>query len=117
MSPLYRAGLVLLGLLALSDLASPLMGGEGGPPLAIVLGTAVLGLVSLVLIVPVWRGPSKTLYWLLALRILSALTALPAFIVPDVPGLFVGIGAAFIVLTAAGVAFTLIGAKRTAVTT
>ena len=50
MSSTYRAGLVVLGVLSLGDLAAPLLTDGETPPLSIALIGAGLGLASLILI-------------------------------------------------------------------
>ncbi len=102
-------GLILLGLLSLTDVASLLLTDGEHPPLWVgVLGT-VSGVASLVLVVLAWRGTPTALGWLVGLRVLSALSAVPAFVVLDVPAwaqLFAG---SFIVLTVLGCALVLRG--------
>jgi len=103
-----RTGLVLLGLLSVFDVVfttSP-AGTEtsAGPPIEVLIAGGILGLVSLVLVVLVWRGARGTVGWaLVVLRVLSALLGVPAFLAPDVPTwarVMVGV---FALLTIAGV--------------
>jgi len=102
-SPARRAGLVILGLLSVADVATlPLTDGDH-PPYAIASLATLLGIASLVLVVKALRDPSRSLRLLIGLRILSALTALPAFFVDDVPAAAQAIAAGIVVLTAAGV--------------
>ncbi len=92
-------GLVLAGLFALMDVI-PLPAGDGEhPPVAVVIAGAVLGLITLVGIVPAWRGSRAGVVAVIVTRLLSALTAVPAFFVEGVPGPAVGAAAAGIVLT------------------
>lgn len=102
-----RAGLALLGLLSLVDIVFTFVTppeGEPGPPVAIVIAGGLLGLVSLALVVLMWRGARGVIGWVLVgLRVLSALLAVPAFFVPGVPTFFVVLAAAFVVLTVVGV--------------
>jgi hypothetical protein len=96
------AGLILLGLLSLTDVAGLLLTDGEHPPLVInVIGT-VLGLASLVLVVLAWRGARMALGWLVGVRLLSAVSAVPAFVVPDVPAWAQLFAAAFIVADRAG---------------
>lgn len=100
-------GLALLGLLSVFDIVSafiPVPADEPGPPIEVLVGGAVLGLVSLALIALVWRGARGVVGWVLvALRVLSALLAVPAFIVPEVPTVWVVLAAVYILLTVVGV--------------
>lgn len=103
MTTSVRLGLVLLGLLAVGDIAGLALTNGSNPPYAVAVISAVLGLASLFFVVRAWRGSHTALLPLLALRVLSALTAVPAFFVADVPAPAVGAAAAIIVLTAVGV--------------
>ncbi len=108
-SPDRRAGLVLLGLLSLADIATlPLTDGEH-PPYPIAVLATLLGVVSLVLVVQALRDPTRSLRLLIGLRVLSAVTALPTFFVDDVPAAAQAIAGAIVVLTAAGVLLTARG--------
>jgi hypothetical protein len=51
MTRLYRAGLIVLGLLSLVDLAGPLFTDGQHPPMVIALIGAGLGLISIVLVI------------------------------------------------------------------
>jgi O-antigen/teichoic acid export membrane protein len=80
-----RVGLALLGLLSLTDLATlPLSDGKH-PPYAVAVISFVLGLAALVLVIRSWRRPGRPVRLLVALRMASAATALPAFVVAGVP--------------------------------
>jgi hypothetical protein len=112
MSTTYRAGLVLLGILSVGDLAAPLLTDGQTPPLFIALIGAGLGLLTLVLIVFAWRGRSAAAVGAVVLRVLSALTAVPAFLldgVPTVPKVLAGIA---ITLTVVGSVLVLAGLRR-----
>jgi hypothetical protein len=115
MTRLYRAGLIVLGLLSLVDLAGPLITDGLHPPMVIALIGAGLGLISIVLAILAWSGRLAAAIALVVLRLLSALTAVPAFLEPGVPtgpmiAAGVGIG-----LTVAGAALVLAGLRRPAV--
>ena len=102
-SPGRRAGLLNLGLLSLADVATlPLTDGEH-PPYAVAALATVLGVVSLVLVVEALGDPSRSLRLLVGLRVLSPVTALPAFFVDDAPAATQAIAGAIVVLTATGV--------------
>ncbi|MET7283813.1 hypothetical protein ABZS29_36625 [Kribbella sp. NPDC005582] len=102
MSGMYKAGLVVLGLVSVADLSTPLLSDGEHPPMAVAIGTAVVGLISLVLIVLGWQGKRWVLGPLIALRLASALLAVPAFFVADVP-------AAAVAAAGIGVAATIFG--------
>lgn len=98
-----RVGLVIFGLLSIGDIAMlPLTDGET-PPYAVAALAALLGLVSLVLTIQAFRDPSKPLRLLIGLRVLSAVTALPAFFAGDVPAGAQAAASGVVVLTAVGV--------------
>jgi hypothetical protein len=99
-----RTGLVLAGLLAVVDIVSVFAinqdgtSGEPGPPLGVLVFSAILGVVTLVAAAHAWRTGNRVGSRVVAgTRILSALGALPAFFVEDVPAGLVaaaGIGVA-----------------------
>jgi hypothetical protein len=104
-TPLLTSGLVLAGVLAAADLATPLVTDGEHPPIVIALLAAALGLATLVALVPAWRGSRGAGWVVVATRLVSAVTALPAFVVPEVP-------AAAVLAAGAGVAVTLLAAGR-----
>ncbi|NKE57008.1 hypothetical protein FXN61_09220 [Lentzea sp. PSKA42] len=110
---MYRAGLLILGLLSVADLLLPLLTDGEAPPMAIALVAAALGLASLVLVISAWRGARKAVLPLIVIRALSAAAALPAFFEAGVPAPAIAAAAATVALTAAGAALVLKG--RTAV--
>jgi hypothetical protein len=83
----YRTGLVIAGLLALGDITTPLTGDGEHPPMVIAIICAALGLITAVALVPAWRtGSRAAVTAIVVTRLLSAVTALPAFFVDGVPG-------------------------------
>lgn len=110
MSRSFRAGLVVLGVLSLLDVAGPLMTDGDNPPMSVALVGAVLGVASLALVVLIWRGARRAVLPLIVLRLLSALSAAPAFFVGDVPGAIRGLAAAIVLLTLVGIA-QVVGAR------
>ena len=115
MAGVFRAGLIVLGLLSLVDLAGPLLTDGEHPPLVIALIGAGLGLISIILVILAWPGRAAAAITLVVLRLLSALTAVPAFLEPGVPtGLMIAAGFG-IGLTVAGAALVLAGLRRPAV--
>jgi hypothetical protein len=111
-SALYRSGVVLLGVLSVIELTGPLTTDGQHPPMIIALIGSVLGLVGIVLAVLAWRGRTAAAVGLCVLRVLSALTALPAFWVTGVPGPVVAVAGASVMLTITGVVLTLAGLRR-----
>jgi hypothetical protein len=114
MSALYRSGVVLLGILSVIDLAAPLYTDGQHPPMIIAVIGSVLGLVSIVLAVFAWRGRTAAAVGLCVVRVLSALTAVPAFWATGVPGPVMAVAGSFIVLTIVGIVLTLSGLRRPA---
>jgi hypothetical protein len=114
MSTTYRAGLVLLGVISLGDLAAPLLTDGHTPPMSIALIGCALGLLSLVLVVLAWRGRVAAAIGLVVLRLLSALTAVPAFLEPGVPVVPMVLAGIAITVTLIGVGCVLAGLRRPA---
>ncbi len=119
MSRSSRAGVVILGILSLADIAAPLLTDGDHPPMVVAWAAAVLGVASLALAVTVWRGRPGTTMPLATVRIVSALTAVPAFFTSDVPAFATAAAVAVIVLTALGLGLLFSGSttRRAAVTT
>jgi hypothetical protein len=92
-------GLVLAGILGLSDAVGPLTGGGDGPPFAVLLADSILGVVTVVGAVLGWRGRRAGIVAVIVTRILAALTALPAFFASDVPGAAVAVATVGIAIT------------------
>jgi hypothetical protein len=114
MSTVYRAGLVVLGLLSLGDLSAPLLTDGETPPMFIALIGAALGLISIVLVIFAWRGRLAAAIGLIIVRVVSALTAVPAFFVPGVPVLPMILAGTLITLTLLGSGLVLGGVRRPA---
>ncbi|WBQ07827.1 hypothetical protein [Kribbella sp. CA-293567] len=110
----FRAGLVILGLLSLGDLAAPLLTDGEHPPMSIALIASALGLVSLILVGLAWRGERRAVVPLIVLRVVAALSAVPAFFAGGVPAAAVGVAALFLVLTGLGTAMLLLPARQLA---
>ncbi|MEO5654066.1 MAG: hypothetical protein ABIN79_06160 [Marmoricola sp.] len=96
-------GLVILAALSVVDIVGLAVTDGEHPPYAIAVAGAVLGAASLVLAVLIWRGRSWALAPLVALRALSALSAVPAFVVGDVPAPALVLAAAIVALTILGI--------------
>jgi hypothetical protein len=118
LSKLNKAGLVLAFLLGLADIAAvffpPTPEGQVGPPDSILLLDSLLGLITVVAVVVAWRTTKRAAIRLTAgARILSMVTALPAFFVEVPPGVKVLVGV-FVLLTVASVVMMLAPARRPA---
>jgi len=108
----FRGGLIVLAVLSVLDLLGPLFTDGKHPPMAVALVGSVLGLASLALVVSAWRNGLRALLPLMALRVLSALTAAPAFFVSDAPVAAVVAASAIIVLTIVGIVLVLPATRR-----
>ena len=101
---------MLLGVLDIVGLAG--IGADDGPPVAIVVLDAVMGVITLVGARMAWRGDRRGAVAVIVSRAISALSALPAFFVDDVPDWvppFVGV---FLVLTLVGVGLLVASLRR-----
>lgn len=116
MTGAVRAGLVLLGLLSLVDLVGILLTDGETPPIEIAAAGSVLGLVSLVLVWFAWRGSRGATIALVVVRLVSAATAVPAFLVGDVPGIAMLFAGAVVVLTLVGCVLVAPALRRTPAT-
>ncbi|WP_211592785.1 MULTISPECIES: hypothetical protein [unclassified Microbispora] len=92
-------GLVLAGLFGLSDVISVPLGDGEHPPFAVALAGGVLGLITVVGVVLAWRGSRAGVVAVIVTRLLSALSAVPAFFAEGVPAPAVAVAATGIVLT------------------
>jgi hypothetical protein len=115
LTKLNKAGLIIAVVLALLDLSAPFQptpDGQDGPPYAILIIDAVLGLVTVVAAVIAWRTARRGAIRIAAgARIISLVTALPAFFV-DVPAALQALVGLFAVLTVAAVAMMLTPARH-----
>lgn len=116
LSALNKTGLVIAIVLGALDLTGPFMTpdepGQDGPPMAILLIDAVLGLITIVAAVIAWRtGRPGVIRIVAGARIISAITALPAFFV-DVPAALQALVGALVVLTIASVVLMLLPSRR-----
>src|SRR5690242_6163047 len=85
---------ILLGLANIPFLFSPTPDGQDGPPYAVLVLSAVLGVVSVVTAVVAWRSGSRT-----AIRVTAATVIINA--VTTIPALFADIDAGIKVAAAA----------------
>jgi hypothetical protein len=114
MTVLFRLGLIVLAMLSAADLAAPLLTDGETPPLEIALIGCALGAISVVLIIFAWRGSRAAAIGLVVVRVLSALTAVPAFLIPGIPPLPMFLAGAAITLTVTGSGLVLAGLRRPA---
>lgn len=110
----YRIGLIVLAALSVLDLLGPLLTDGEHPPMSVALIGAALGLASIALILPAWRGSTRAVWGLVGLRVLSALSAVPAFFEPDVPAPAVVVAAVLIVVTAIAAGLVVAGTRQVA---
>lgn len=92
-------GLVLAGLLSIVDLVLAVTGDGEYPPRAITLTGAALAVATIVGIVLALRGRRTGVWIVVVARGLSAVAAIPAFVVGDVPPAAVAAAAAVVVIT------------------
>jgi hypothetical protein len=112
-----KVGLAIAGLLGLADIPAALMptpDGEVGPPYAILVLGSILGVVTVVAVVIGWTKANRAAIRVAAgARIVSVLTALPAFFV-DVPWFIKLLVTVAVVLTVISVVLMLSPARQTA---
>jgi hypothetical protein len=117
LSTANRVGIGLAVVLSLMDFASllvPTPPGEVGPPYVVLLLSAALGVVTLAAVVVAWRSGSRGALRIAAgARVVSAITALPAFFL-DVAAWIQLVVALTVVLTIACVLLMLAPARRSA---
>jgi len=118
LSRLNKAGLVLAFLLGLGDTTGPFLplppDAQAGPSYSILLLDGLLGLITVVGVVVAWRTGRRAVIRLIAgARIISMLTALPAFFVEVPPGIKVLAGVV-VLLTVTAVVMMLAPTRRPA---
>ena len=109
-----KAGLVLAALLSVSNIPtvfSPTPDGKEGPPFAVLLVGAILGVVGLVAAVLAWRGNRAALRVCAGALIVNLLLTLPAFFV-DVPAWIKAAAALSALVTVAAVVLMFSTARR-----
>ncbi|MFI9542946.1 hypothetical protein ACIHAR_03165 [Streptomyces sp. NPDC052016] len=107
-----KVGLALAGVLGLIDMASLLTpwpdSDAPGPPVGVLVAGTVLGVITVVAVVHTWLTANRTGSRVVAgSRILSAITALPAFFVTGVPAWAVAVVALLVVVTVVVIALVL----------
>ena len=117
-----KVGLVIAGLLGLSDLPAAFMpatsgataNGEVGPPFGILVLGTICGVITVIAVVIAWVKANRGAIRVAAgARIVSMLSALPAFFV-DVPAGIKILVAVSVVLTVISVVLMLSPARQTA---
>ena len=111
----FVTGLVLAVLLGLGDLTTPLTSDGEHPPMSVGIACAVLGLITLVGVVLAWRGSRGGITAIVVTRVLSALTAVPAFLADGVPAAIMAVAAVGIALNALSIFLVAARLRRPAV--
>ena len=102
----------LLGVVDIISLASLGSDADDGPPVLVTLSGAVLGVITLVGARMAWRGGRGGVVTVIVSRVISALSALPAFFVDDVPDWVPPVVGIFVVLTVVGVGLLVVALRR-----
>jgi hypothetical protein len=110
-SPRYRAGLVLLAVTGLLDLATVFALGDPDSPKPVVGTVFVLGVITLVGVGLAWRGSRAGLLVALAVRVVDVALAVPAYFL-DAPAWVLAVVTATIVLTVLGIALVVPAVRR-----
>ena len=109
-----KAGLalaLLIGAANIPSVFSPTPEGEEGPPYAVLLVGAVLGVITIVSAVMAWRGNRPALRVCAGSLVVNVLLTLPAFFV-DVPSWIKAASAFFTLLTIAAIVLIFSTARR-----
>lgn len=102
-----KVGLGLAGLLALGDVALPLVSDGEFPPLVVALVALAFGVATLAALLPAWRG-SRVAGWVVVVtRLISVSGAVPAFFVSGVPSAAAALAGTAFLLTLACVVLVL----------
>jgi len=111
-----KVGLVIAGLLGLVDIPSVFTAtpdGEVGPPFGILVVGSICGIITVVAVVVAWTKANRGAIRVAAgARIVSMLTALPAFFV-DVPSFIKILVTVAVILTVLSVVLMLSPARQT----
>jgi hypothetical protein len=91
--------LVIYAVLSVLDIGNLAATDGKHPPYSVAIAGALLGVASLVLVILAWRGSRRAVAPLVVLRIVSALSAVPAFLVGGVPAFALALAALIIALT------------------
>ena len=111
-----KVGLVIAGLLGIGDITAilfPTPEGEVGPPIGILILGSICGVITVIAVVIAWTKASRGAIRVAAgARIVSMLTALPAFFV-DVPAGVKILVTGFVIATFVSVVLMLSPARQT----
>lgn len=109
-----RTGLVLAGVLGVLDIGAGVVqfSGAGLFPAAIAILIIALGIATVVLVPFAWRGRRAAAWTVAVLRLVSAMTGLPAFFVPGVPLPAIIAASTGIVLAVAVAVLIAVGQER-----
>lgn len=107
---LARIGLVLAGLLALGDIQTSVSQLPDDPVVPGVL--IAICVISLVAIPFAWLGAKWARNVVVVVRVLAALSAVPAFIAPGIPAGWIMMAAAGIILSLVAVVLLLVTPKE-----
>ena len=111
-----KVGLAIAGLMGLADIPSALMptpDGEVGPPFGILILGSICGVITVVAVVVAWTKANRGAIRVAAgARIVSILTALPAFFV-DVPWFIKLLVSVAVVLTVISLVLMLSPSRQT----
>jgi len=111
-----KVGLAIAGFMGLVDMGSvltPTPDGEVGPPFAILVLGSILGVITVIAVVVGWAKANRGAIRVAAgARIVSVLTALPAFFV-DVPWFIKLLVTVAVILTVISVVLMLSPARQT----
>jgi hypothetical protein len=110
-SPRYRAGLVLLALTGLLDLAGVFALSDPDSPKPVIGAAFVFGVVTVVAVGLAWRGSRAGLPVALVVRVVDVALAVPAYFL-DAPGWVLAVVTATIVLTVLGIALVVPALRR-----
>ncbi len=98
-SVLSNAPAGIFAVLGVIDIAlTGVIGSQDAPPLAVSLGVAALGLITVLSLVPARRGSRPALTAIVATRVISAILAVPAFFL-DAPAWVMAVEGFVIVAT------------------
>jgi hypothetical protein len=107
----FTAGLAICALLALADVAMALDVSDDAPPLPVLISGALLGFITLYGVRRAWTGPGGVSVIAVS-RVLSALSAIPAFFVDDAPEWAPPVVAVCLALTIAGLGLVVRGTRQ-----
>ncbi len=112
-SALGKTGIIIAVLLAVADIitGATQLGADATLPLEVAVGIIVAGVVTLVVAPFAWRGARWAAIVVVVVRLLSALSAVPAFFVPGLePGIVI-VAAVGIIVAVVAAALILLGQR------